>query len=227
MLPTPTLGVMNKLTIAFVVLSVVTSVAFAQSGTPECSGSSLHLSLATAGSQTVNTAPGSVTGSGVVMFGMSNPATCVTQGVAYITGPTVDSSTYYYYGWALVCVTVPGCTAGTVAAYTTPVSGSIFSPSAKHSAYLAWLSQATIQPGIYGLALGTTCPSTATCTTLYGDVAQGSWYPFVQAGTGTSGNYQWTFTSSGFGSFSNVPPTTSTPALGTGAGPTPPAAILY
>jgi len=222
---------MGRVLCALVSLGLVAT-ALAQSAPLECSGSNLHLSLATAGSETVNTAGNSTGGYGVVMFGISNPATCVTQGIAYITGATVDNSSSHYYGWALVCVSVPGCTSGTVVATTEAINGSTFSPTAKQSEYLAWTTcnpscPATIQAGIYGLALGTTCPTTATCTTLYGDVAQGSWYPFVQAGTGCSGSYQWTFSSSGFGTFTSVPPTSGTPVLGTAAGPTPPAAILY
>jgi len=210
---------------ALAALVLITAAAFAQSGTPECSGSTLHLSLATAGSQIFSA--GQTTGHGVVMFGLSNPASCVTQGVAYITWTKVDSSTSYLYGWALVCISVPGCTAGTEVARTVPVTGATFSPSANHSTFLSWTSQATIGPGIYGLALGTTCPSTATCTGLWGDVTTGSWYPFVQAGTGTTGSYQWTFGSGGFNFNSELPLTNVPPVLGASTGIAPPAAILY
>jgi hypothetical protein len=215
-----------KLTLAFAVLLQLTIAVAAQTAPLQCSGSNLHLSLATAGSSTVSTS----TGFGVVMFGMSNPASCVTQGVAYIVGATSDPSTADYYGWALVCVNVPGCAGGTVVATTGSVTGAIFSPVAKVSQFLNWTTctpscPVTIQPGIYGLVLGTTCSS--SCATLYGDVARGSWYPFVQAGTGTSGSYPWSFGNGGFGVFANVPPTTGIPVLGTAAGPAPPTAILY
>lgn len=202
----------------FVFLLLTAGVA--QSGIPECSGSDLHLALATIGTQTVSTS----IGTGVMMFGLSNPATCVTQGVAYIVSAT-DTSTADSYGWALVCVSVPNCPAGKIVAQTLTVPGTVFSPTASHSAFLPWTLAATITPGIYGLAIGTTC--SAGCVVLYGDALYGSWYPFVQGGTTTPGVFNWSFSPGGFSFNGELPSTSNPPILGTAAGISPPAAILY
>jgi hypothetical protein len=230
-------GSMKKLVIAFIALSALAVTAKAQSGTPECSGSNLHLSLATAGSLTL-IAPSGFTDGQVWMFGISNPAQCTTTGVAYIVDGADDTSSYYY-GWALVCVVVTTTTCsskGQIVANTNPVVGSSFAPTSNTQESLAWTSSVTLDPGIYALALGTTCLSGDTCASLYGDVEYGVWYPFVQTGTGGSGSYQWTFSSStpGFGGFtsSNMPSTTGAPVLGNGVAAggsavAPPSAILY
>jgi hypothetical protein len=212
---------MHKIVIFLVFFSVA-----AYAATPSCGG--IHPVASSAGlsilSTTMEINPRTAAENGVVLFGIYIPYLCNTSGIAYIVS-TADNTTSNHYGFGLVCVS--GCaTPGQLVAQTGALTGTAVARSTG-SATLRWAdSSVTLEPGVYGLAVGSDCANNG-CAVLYGDSDCGQFYAFIASANSTNG---WAFSSqSRFSSqFTNIPAISPvTVVSGSTRLPTTPNFLLY
>jgi hypothetical protein len=217
----------RSLFLAGCLLTFLTFTAFAQ--TPQCN---IHPNWADSGTATISTATTKEAQNGVAFYGFYNAYTCVTTGIAYIvnardTTTAASCVTGNCYGFALVCVSGCSAGAGVQVAQTGFANGKTFSPHSSASANLVWSAPATLDPGIYGFAVGTNCNT--GCATLFGDALFGAFYAFLQADSST--NFPWKFDDTGFSGFASGTMPATAPVLAQGANfstrLSPPTVLIY